>query len=63
LRKKRISNKSKNVHNIELEKVCDETNDEYDPNYAEMIDNEIYNYDIEVYDELNFEENKTAENT
>jgi hypothetical protein len=28
-----------------------------------MIENEIYNYDIGVYDELNFETNKTVENT
>jgi len=68
LRKKQIINKSKNVHNIELEKVYDKTNNEYDRNCEEMIDNEIYNYDIGSYDEINYNElnvetNKTVENT
>ncbi len=63
LRKKRISNNSKNIYSIGLDKVYDETNNEYDRNFEEMIENEIYNYDIGVYDELNFETNKTVENT
>jgi hypothetical protein len=68
LRKKRIINKSKNVHNIELEKVYEEINNEYDRNYEEMVDNEIYNYNIGNYDDINYsqlniETNKTVEKT
>jgi hypothetical protein len=68
LRKKRFINKSKNVHNIELEANYYEIINENDQNYEEVIDNEIYDHDIGVYveinyDELDFEKNKTVENT
>ncbi len=56
LRKNETISKSENVNHIQLQEVYDDIDNQYDPNYYLRMNYNLDNYEIAVYDEINYDQ-------